>query len=44
MDLQAPFFSPKRKINIPKCFVCEQDFKLKKRSILRTEAGKLTFP
>ena len=35
MNLQAPFFSSERKINIQKCLLCEQEL---------TQTGKLTFP
>ena len=44
MGLQAPTFSPERKINIQKVLVCEQDFKKKERSVHITQPGKLTFP
>ena len=43
MNLQAPFFSQERKINIRKCLVCEQEFKKKERSIHIAQTGKLTF-
>ena len=33
MNLEAPFFSTERKINIRKCLVCEQELKKKERSI-----------
>ena len=42
MNLEAPFFSTERKINIRKCLVCEQEFKKKERSIHITQSGRLT--
>ena len=44
MNLQAPFFSPERKINSRKCLICKQEFKKKERSIRITQTGELTFP
>ena len=43
MDLQAPIFSPERKINIRKYLVCKQDFKEKEKSIRITQPDKLNF-